>query len=207
MAVALNIRCPYCLHDFETVREGSVNRELRCPRCTRPFLFRNALRGAKAPAAFTVMSDEPRPPPEGTIGRLPWVLAAAIGLLTVGTFRRWSPTLEGPEFLVLYAGLLGLLLMASFLIRWIYKDVDDFRWMGVLVFEAVGVFRFFDGYASGMRRFELLLVLMVFGGVFFFARAKHLRGAQSGSGCGSSSGCGSGSSGCGGGGGCGGCGG
>jgi hypothetical protein len=83
--------------------------------------------------------------------------------------------------------------------------------MGALIFETVGLTRLLAGAHAGMRRFGLLIVMMLVGGALHFLRAEHFAGGNSrDGGCATFwgwGGCSGGGGGCGGGGtGCGGCG-
>ena len=200
MGELVKIRCPYCLHGFGIRPTSLGDRRLRCPRCTRQFSLAKAL---PSTGTASVAATVTRQPPTVGLGAGAWLLALVIGFLMVEYSRTWTPSVRGPEFLTYYVITLIGLLIASGVLRSRVQDIDEFRWMGFLIYEAIGVFRFIDGYALGMRRYLLLIALMVIGGAFFFTRADHRRNRNNSDG----SGCGAGTSGCGGGGGGGGCGG
>ena len=201
MGELVKIRCPYCLHGFGILPTSLGDRRLRCPRCIREFTLAKAL---PSTGAASLTATATRQPPTVGLGAGAWLLALVIGFLMVEYSRTWT-LVRGPEFLTYYVvTLIGLLIASGLLRSWV-QDIDEFRWMGFLIYEAIGVFRIIDGYSLGMRRYLLLIALMAIGGVFFFARADHRRNRNNSDGSGS--GCGSGSSDGGGGGGCGGCGG
>jgi hypothetical protein len=132
-----------------------------------------------------------------------------------GTLTDLLGTMNGPDFLVVYAAWFALTFGAVFLIRLMYVDdasaaVNDFRdifisGIGAVFFLGLGMARFVVGSAHGMRQWDHLYLMMLAGGVCFLLRA-HLLSPYSGTGscssCSIGGGCGGG-----GGGGCGGCGG
>jgi uncharacterized membrane protein YgcG len=112
-------------------------------------------------------------------------------------------TMKGPEFLVLFFVWFLLLFGAVLLLRRWGFDTPVTTLTGFVLFEALGVARYLIGSASGMRKWEIMVFMMILGGIAFFTRGSSSRGGalsgDSGGGCGSDGG--------GGGGGCGGCGG
>ena len=78
--------------------------------------------------------------------------------------------------------------------------------VGLFLFESVGLLRIVNGSSHGMHKWDFLILMMILGGVMFFARFEKTGGSSGSSSSCSSGGCSSGGGG-GGGGGCGGCGG
>ena len=134
-------------------------------------------------------------------------------LATLGALVTWdlSRHINGPQFLLLYLLLLCGTLVGQARLRRRWIDWIGISVMGALIFETVGLTRLLAGAHAGMRRFGLLIVMMLVGGALHFLRAEHFAGGNSrDGGCATFwgwGGCSGGGGGCGGGGtGCGGCG-
>jgi hypothetical protein len=124
-------------------------------------------------------------------------------------------TMMGPDFLVLYAGWLVLVLFMVVLLRNTGHDTWFTSLGGLFMYEVPGAIRILVASQAGMHKFGFLIVMMIAGFFIFLFRVQGNGGGGEGGGfwvssCGGGGSCGGGSScgggGCGGGG-CGGCGG
>ena len=119
-------------------------------------------------------------------------------------------TMQGPDFLILYAVWFVVAFGTVFGLRRARGSNRLIDLAGAAAFLGLGIARFVIGSAHGLEKWDFLIMMMVFGSVAFFLRVTESSGGSSSDGSSSSSSCSSGSSGggCGGGGGgCGGCGG
>ena len=126
----------------------------------------------------------------------------------VENFIHWLRVMEGPEFLVVFSVWFLLTWVLVLVLRQHGFDTPLLNVGGFALFEALGIARYVLSEPAGMEDWGFMVLMMLFGGLCFFLRARHFKqgGKDSGSsGCFSAGGCGSGGS-CGGGG-CGGCGG
>ncbi|HAB14830.1 MAG TPA: hypothetical protein PLX89_09850 [Verrucomicrobiota bacterium] len=137
---------------------------------------------------------------------LPVVLAALLGEPFSFLY-----SVNGPEFLALFAGWFVVVFGTVLVLRWRGMDTPAVTAAGLIIFESLGIVRIMMGSSHGLHRWTILIIFMVVGGLAFSMRAEHFRGSGSsgGGGCSGGTGCGGGGGGgCGGGGGgCGGCGG
>ena len=122
---------------------------------------------------------------------------------------RFLHTMRGPDFLVLYAVWFVILFAAVLILRHTGFDNGFTTLGGLTLFLGLGIARIAVGTAHGMHNWSYLIMMMIFGAIFFLARLEQVSGSDSSSNswwssCSTGGGCGSG--GCGGGG-CGGCGG
>lgn len=158
------------------------------------------------------MSDETPVRPPFQKADLPPLLGGALVLyLGASSIGRG---LSGPEYLVAFAIIWGLLsiLHVALLRRW--RESFAISAVAAAVLAAVALTRYRWGVSQGMQRWGFLTIMTLLGCVSFFVRASQLREGAGSDGGWWSSNCGSastsGGGGCGGGcggGGCGGCGG
>lgn len=202
MADELLIRCPVCLLRRSVAKNIPVREVINCAKCGQSFEFQNALPDKSAVANtkadpsialgnYTVVEE---------VGWSFWFLSLLLSLITILLVSGLAVDMRGTEFLWLYFFFFIALWSVSSILRWIWKDHIALSVVACLIFEAVAILRFTDGWPQGMRDFSGMLMMMVGGGVVFFVRAEHMSRRGDGS-----AGCSSGYGGCGGG--CGGCGG
>ncbi len=208
------VRCPVCLRQLRILANPDPKRRYDCSGCKRPFARKDAL-----PAEGDVAASS-----RGTVAHAyrhfesppAWALfGVALLLFALGAWLPWASALRGPGFLGFYAVTWLALFLGQILLRKPWPDATSLRVVAFLVFEGIGLARFFLASEVGMTRFGYMLLMMLIGGfVFFIDKVEGARGGGKGgkdepffiwSGCGgASAGCGGGGGGCGGGG-CGGC--
>ena len=82
-------------------------------------------------------------------------------------------TMEGPEFLALFAGWFVLTFVTVLVLRWRGYDTPFTTIIGLICFELPGVARIVDGSAHGMHKWVILILMMVVGGLGFLIRMKN----------------------------------
>lgn len=101
---------------------------------------------------------------------MPPVLQLPLAAANDGGPFSFFHTAKGPEFLFGYAIWFGVLFLGSLAIR---KDGARHPAASIaacFLYEIVGVIRIVDGSAHGMHKWNFLIIMMVFGAVFFFVR-------------------------------------
>jgi uncharacterized protein YbaR (Trm112 family) len=209
------IRCPVCLTSVEVSKDAKETTRLRCTKCARIFEVCSGL-------PSMVMDQSTRDAPiESRSDLLPGWAKITLAVMIGGTIltARYGDGLKGPEYLWLFGMLFVALITLTTVLRHTSGDMWLFSVLGFLLYEGTGAYRIITGIAQGMHKFLFLALMMLFGGLCFFLRAKmdgdgYGFGGHCGltnTGCGHIGGCGGGGGGCGGGGGggggCGGCGG
>ncbi|MCA8967261.1 MAG: hypothetical protein KDC48_20440 [Planctomycetes bacterium] len=200
------VRCPVCLRPG---RDPGPSGQLRCKGCERTYTGATAL-PFDAGSSVVARSGTEHLWDAG----LPLFIALVMFLLVVRMDWVHVPT-RGPHFLVGFALLAVVMRIALAMLRRSGSDTLYATLAMLAAFEGVGVTRWIEGHAAGMRDFTVLEVMMVLGIPLFFLRfGAAAGGARKGDGTTGSSSCSSSCSsdssscsGCGGGGGCGGCGG
>src|SRR5580692_5947155 len=81
-------------------------------------------------------------------------------------------TMDGPDFLFVYAGWFVVSFVAVLVFRWSGRDSAATTLIGFLCYESLGVVRIIVGSAYGMHRWGFLIAMMIVGGLVFFLRAE-----------------------------------
>ncbi|MDH5355964.1 MAG: hypothetical protein OEY09_16090 [Gammaproteobacteria bacterium] len=202
MADEYLILCPVCLHKHAAPKNIPVQQSIICNKCGRHFEFQNALPDKSSELEHPASSKSSISDYQiiDQVGWSFWLTSLLMLFACISLSRSLTIGMDGPSFIIFYFLLFLTLWIGSTFTRWMWKENIAISVVAFLIFEGIGTYRLFDGWSSGMRKFELLAVFMIIGGYIFFVRARHMRGSRDGSG-----GCSGGGGGCGGG--CGGCGG
>src|SRR5690242_702365 len=91
----------------------------------------------------------------------------------IGNLFDFFHTMKGEDFLLLYAVWLLVLWAGVLLLRFGGKDHPVTTLTGWALFEGMGGLRYLIGSAHGMQRWEFLVLMMIFGSLFFIVRAHH----------------------------------
>lgn len=207
------IRCPICLLSQPVKTGVSANKILHCGNCKRDFAVKNGLplkegetiAYATEPSSSTTALKSGISTIEPVTTRnvaITWIFGAIIWLIVGRASRSYIAPLNGPDFLFFYFFLFIGIWLSTAVMRKIWEDSMHVTLIALLLFEGIGLIRFFDASAAGMHKFNFMFIMMAIGAVLLFSRYDH-SGSSNWS---DSSGCSSSCSGCGGGGGCGGCG-
>jgi len=223
-------RCPACLSAVDIPDGTTPTSVVSCPVCGLRFAAGAAQAGGAASTADSAALPAAQPS-----GGSPTELSAleflAVAVCAVGAYYGlilFPHQMLGPSFLVYYGVCFVLLLVATWVLRLVWRDNWWLNFAALVVFEALGVHRYLTGTAQGMSKWGFLILMMVFGGLAFLFSTRRSSGREagdaespggfyflgscstySGGSCSGGGGCGSscgGGGGCGGGG-CGGCGG
>ncbi len=203
MASKRIVRCPVCLAAHPV--SGTSTGMIYCGNCNQKFTISTALPSS---------NDFSRPQedlveinavhiPDHINPVILWITSLAVFIVALVIARPLMAIPKGPGFLVYYSVFFLFLWAAVIFIRNYLDDHPHVTLIGLAIFEGIGIIRYFDASAVGMKNFGMLLMMMVIGGLLLFLRSEHInnRGdswssTDAGGGC--SSGCGSGCGGCGG---------
>lgn len=212
MAASDVIRCPVCLSSQPMPQDTPANKRIYCGTCRQNF---NYGEGLTLDGIKPVVSRETAPQPASNIhvnkttgfsARDMFIILAGIILFifTVFPARLYVQDMRGTEFLTFYV-IFFIVIWLSVVIFRTWLDSNSFvTYIGLIIFEAVGVFRYIDASAAGMSKFSYMYMIMFFGAVLLFLRMKDSSDFSRGnncsgcSSCSSCSGCGSSCGGCGG---------